>query len=179
MAPPPVPRRQAAVSEESAISPGITACRQGGVVAERGRGYDGVQIGSCARQGIGGAGPGQRSPSSSRRNSRCQLLPAITLGGRLAVDVEVRPCASAAEVRQAIAPIGNYFGHSAASEDQAERMCRVMPAERVYAAREGDRAVGGLGAFPPPHWPGGTGISNLRPLAGWDLCDRTRTVSGT
>jgi predicted acetyltransferase len=64
------------------------------------------------------------------------------------VDVEVRPCASAAEVRQAITPIGNYFGRSAASEDQAERMCRVMPAERIYAAWDGDRAVGGLGAFP-------------------------------
>ena len=64
------------------------------------------------------------------------------------MDVEVRPCASAAEVRQAITPIGYYFGRSAASEDQAERMCRVMPAERVYAAWEGDRAVGGLGAFP-------------------------------
>ena len=29
------------------------------------------------------------------------------------------------------------------------------------------------------HWPGGTGISNLRPLAGVDLCVRTVTVSGT
>jgi hypothetical protein len=64
------------------------------------------------------------------------------------MDVEVRPCASAAEVRQAITPIGYYFGRSAASEDQAERLTRVMPSERVYAAWEGDRAVGGLGAFP-------------------------------
>ena len=30
-----------------------------------------------------------------------------------------------------------------------------------------------------PHWPGGTGISNLRPLDPMDLCVRTRTVSGT
>jgi hypothetical protein len=55
-------------------------CRQGRVVAERGPGYDGVQIGSCTRQGIGGAGPGQRSPSGSWTNSCCQLLPAITFG---------------------------------------------------------------------------------------------------
>ncbi|MFL6352564.1 MAG: GNAT family N-acetyltransferase, partial [Bryobacteraceae bacterium] len=64
------------------------------------------------------------------------------------MDVEIRHCASAEEVRNAIAPIGCYFGRSAPHEDQAERLTRVLPAQRVYAAWEGGRAVGGLGAFP-------------------------------
>jgi predicted acetyltransferase len=64
------------------------------------------------------------------------------------MDVEIRHCASAEEVRHAIAPIGYYFGRSVPHEDQAERLTRVLPAQRVYAAREGDRVVGGLGAFP-------------------------------
>lgn len=62
--------------------------------------------------------------------------------------VEIRSCASVEEVRQAITPIGYYFGRSAPAENQAERLIRTLPAERVYAAWEGDRAVGGLGAFP-------------------------------
>ncbi len=64
------------------------------------------------------------------------------------MDVEIRPCASAEEVKQAITPIGYYFGRSAPDENQAERLTRVLPAERVYAAWEGGRAVGGLSAFP-------------------------------
>jgi predicted acetyltransferase len=64
------------------------------------------------------------------------------------MDFEIRPCASAEEVRQAIAPIQHYFGRSVPDEGQAERLTRVLPAERVYAAWEGERAVGGLGAFP-------------------------------
>jgi predicted acetyltransferase len=64
------------------------------------------------------------------------------------MDLDIRPCASAAELKHAIAPIAYYFGRSAPREDQAERLIRVMPAERVYAAWEGSRAVGGLGAFP-------------------------------
>ena len=64
------------------------------------------------------------------------------------MDVAVRPCASADEVKQAIAPIANYFGRSAPDEELAERLIRVLPAERVYAAWEGGRTVGGLGAFP-------------------------------
>lgn len=63
------------------------------------------------------------------------------------MDLEIRPCASAQEVMQAITPIGSYFGRSAPDEDQAERLTRVLPAQRVYAAWEGGRAVGGLGAF--------------------------------
>jgi predicted acetyltransferase len=41
-----------------------------------------------------------------------------------------------------------YLGRSAPNEGQAERFTRVLPAERMYAAWEGSRAVGGLGGFP-------------------------------
>jgi predicted acetyltransferase len=64
------------------------------------------------------------------------------------MDVEIRPCASADEVRQAISPIGHYFGRSVPNEDLTERLVRFLPAERVCAAWEDGRAVGGLGAFP-------------------------------
>jgi hypothetical protein len=64
------------------------------------------------------------------------------------MDVDIRPCASAEEVRQAISPIGYYFGRSAANEDQTKRFARVLPVERVYAAWEGGCAVGGLAALP-------------------------------
>ena len=64
------------------------------------------------------------------------------------MDVEIRSCVSAEDIRDAIAPIGYYFGRSAPNPDYAERLTRVLPAGRVYAAWEGDRAVGGLGAFP-------------------------------
>jgi predicted acetyltransferase len=64
------------------------------------------------------------------------------------MDVEIRSCASAEEVRQAVSSIGYYFGQSAPNENYLERLLRVLPAERVYAAWEGGRAVGGLGAFP-------------------------------
>jgi predicted acetyltransferase len=63
------------------------------------------------------------------------------------MDFEIRPCASADEVRQAITPIGYYFGRSAADEDQTARMMRVLSAGRIYAAWEGGRAVGGLAAY--------------------------------
>src|SRR6516165_9322450 len=64
------------------------------------------------------------------------------------MDVVIRPCASAEEVNQAIAPITTYFGRSAPNQDAMERLMRVMPTERIYGAWEGGRAVGGLGAFP-------------------------------
>src|SRR6516164_764549 len=64
------------------------------------------------------------------------------------MDFDVRPCVSAEEVKEAIAPIAYYFGRSAPDENLAERLTRVLPAQRVYAAWESGRAVGGLGAFP-------------------------------
>src|SRR5215813_6333512 len=64
------------------------------------------------------------------------------------MNVQIRPCGSADEVRQAISPITHYFGRSAPNDDYVERLIRALPAERVYGAWEGGRAVGGLGAFP-------------------------------
>jgi predicted acetyltransferase len=64
------------------------------------------------------------------------------------VSWEVRPCSSAAELRAAARPIWHYFGRSAPSDDQIERLGRVLPAERAHVAWDGDRAVGGAGAFP-------------------------------
>jgi predicted acetyltransferase len=64
------------------------------------------------------------------------------------MDYEVRTCASAAEFREAVRPIWHYFGRSAPADDQVERLARVLPVERVHAAWEGGRAVGGAGAFP-------------------------------
>src|SRR5262252_10769366 len=79
--------------------------------------------------------------------SRCEISLMVP-SANSEMKIEIRPCASAEEVKQAIAPIGHYFGRSAPNADHAERMTRVLPAGRVYAAWEGDRAVGALGAFP-------------------------------
>jgi predicted acetyltransferase len=64
------------------------------------------------------------------------------------MDAQIRSCTSADEVRQAISPIGHYFGRSLPNDELAERLIRFLPAERVYAAWEDGRAVGGLGSFP-------------------------------
>jgi predicted acetyltransferase len=64
------------------------------------------------------------------------------------MDVQIRSCASADEVRQAVSPIGHYFGRSLPDDELAARLIRFLPPERVYAAWEEGRAVGGLGAFP-------------------------------
>jgi len=61
---------------------------------------------------------------------------------------QVRPCSSAAELRAAAAPIWHYFGRSAPTVDQFEALERVLPAERMHAAWEDGRAVGGAGALP-------------------------------
>jgi predicted acetyltransferase len=64
------------------------------------------------------------------------------------VSFKVRPCSSAEEVRAAAAPIFHYFGRSTPTDDQMERLWRVLPPERMHAAWDGGRAVGGAGAFP-------------------------------
>ena len=61
---------------------------------------------------------------------------------------KVQPCSSEDELRAALGPIWHYFGRSTPNDDQFERLARVLPAERVYSAWEGVRAVGGAGAFP-------------------------------
>ena len=59
--------------------------------------------------------------------------------------MEVRTCAPD-EVGEALNPIWHYFGGSATEED-VERFSTILPAERVHAAFEGDRIVGGAGAY--------------------------------
>jgi predicted acetyltransferase len=61
--------------------------------------------------------------------------------------VEVTPCADAGEFGGALHSIGQYFGWKPTDED-VERFMRVLPLERMLAARDGDAIVGGGGAFP-------------------------------
>jgi predicted acetyltransferase len=63
------------------------------------------------------------------------------------VSYEVRACASVDELRDAVRPIWHYFGRSAPTEEQTDRVARVIPPERVFGAWEDGRAVGGAGAF--------------------------------
>ena len=62
--------------------------------------------------------------------------------------LEVRPCTSPDEFRQAITPITTYFGAASPDERHADRLLQVLPPERVFAAWDGDQVVGGLGALP-------------------------------
>jgi len=64
------------------------------------------------------------------------------------VSYEVRVCSSAAELREAVRPIWHYFGRSTPTDDQIERVGRVLPLDRVHGAWEGGRAVGGASALP-------------------------------
>jgi predicted acetyltransferase len=62
--------------------------------------------------------------------------------------IEVRLCTSPDEFRQAITPITSYFGPASPEPAHVDRLMRVLPTERVYAAWDGDRVVGGLGSYP-------------------------------
>ena len=60
----------------------------------------------------------------------------------------VRVCASAEEMRAAVSPIWHYFGRSGPTDEQLTVLAPVLPADRVHAAWDGGRVVGGAGAFP-------------------------------
>jgi predicted acetyltransferase len=62
------------------------------------------------------------------------------------MDIEVRACASVEELRDALNVISHYFGQENQVED-AERFARWIEVERMYAAFDGGRIVGGAGAF--------------------------------
>src|SRR5689334_7318688 len=62
------------------------------------------------------------------------------------MDIEVRPCASAEELRDALNGIGHYFGFENQLED-AERFGQWIETDRMIAAFDGDRIVGGVGGF--------------------------------
>ncbi len=62
------------------------------------------------------------------------------------MDIEVRRCESLEELRDSLNVISHYFGHENQLED-AERFSSLLEVERMHAAFEGERAVGGAGAF--------------------------------
>jgi len=61
------------------------------------------------------------------------------------VAIEVRPV-EAGEVGKALTPIWHYFGGRPEAEE-VEKLGRILPAERVLAAVDGDQMVGGAGAY--------------------------------
>jgi len=62
------------------------------------------------------------------------------------MSIEVRPCGSVEELRNALNAISHYFGHENTDED-AERFAQWIDVERMHAAWDGDRVVGGAGTF--------------------------------
>jgi predicted acetyltransferase len=62
--------------------------------------------------------------------------------------IEVRPCASVTEQRDALSPIWHYFGRAAPRDDQVESLTRLLPATRMLGAWDNGTVVGGAGAFP-------------------------------
>ena len=62
------------------------------------------------------------------------------------MSIEIRPCRSVEEVRDALNGIGHYFGHDNTLED-TERFTERFEIARMHAAFDGDRIVGGAGAF--------------------------------
>jgi predicted acetyltransferase len=61
---------------------------------------------------------------------------------------EIRPTTTLEEFRAAVGSIGHYFGGWPADDEAAERFARNLPFERLHAAFDGGRIVGGAGAFP-------------------------------
>jgi len=62
------------------------------------------------------------------------------------MDIEVRASSSVEELRDALNAISHYFGHVNQLED-AERFAKWIEVERMHAAFDGDRIIGGAGAF--------------------------------
>jgi predicted acetyltransferase len=62
------------------------------------------------------------------------------------MSLEVRPVADNEEYKDAIHAIGQYFGMEL-TDEQVERFLKVLPLERMHAAHEDGRIVGGAGAF--------------------------------
>ena len=60
---------------------------------------------------------------------------------------DVRPTTGLEEFKAALGAISHYFG-GGPDDERAERFGRVLPFERMHAAFDGDRIVGGAGAFP-------------------------------
>jgi predicted acetyltransferase len=61
---------------------------------------------------------------------------------------DVRACATREEQREAMSVIWHYFGRAAPREEQFESLASLVPAERMHAARDGGRVVGGAAVHP-------------------------------
>ena len=61
---------------------------------------------------------------------------------------EVRPTADLDEFKRAVGAIGHYFGGWPADDEAAQRFSSNLPLERMHATFDGNRIVGGAGAFP-------------------------------
>jgi predicted acetyltransferase len=59
----------------------------------------------------------------------------------------VRPTKDLEEFKAAVGAISHYFG-GGPDDDRAGRFAKVLPLERMHAAFDADRIVGGAGAFP-------------------------------
>ncbi len=62
------------------------------------------------------------------------------------MNIDVRTCRSIDELRDALNVISHYFARENSLED-AERFAQWLELERMHAAFDGDRIVGGTGAF--------------------------------
>lgn len=62
------------------------------------------------------------------------------------MDIEIRPCRTTDDLRDALNVIGHYFAYENTVED-AERFGQWLEADRLHAAFEDERVVGGAGAF--------------------------------
>lgn len=62
------------------------------------------------------------------------------------MSIEIRPCRTVEEVRDALNGIGHYFGEDNTLEG-AERFTERLDVDRMHAAWDGDRIIGGAGAF--------------------------------
>jgi predicted acetyltransferase len=60
---------------------------------------------------------------------------------------DVRPTKDNEEFKVAVGAISHYFG-GGPDDERAKRFAKVLPLERMHAAFDGDRIVGGAGAFP-------------------------------
>jgi predicted acetyltransferase len=60
--------------------------------------------------------------------------------------IEIRICSSVAELRDGINAIAHYFGGET-TDEEAERFAKWIDVERMHIALDGDRIVGGAGAF--------------------------------
>src|SRR5947207_14479132 len=61
--------------------------------------------------------------------------------------MNVRPCATAEEMRAAFAPLWHYFGQNPPSDDAVTHFKRVLPIERVHAGFDREKIVSGSASF--------------------------------